>query len=154
MASTNKTEHLGLNAWEETDRPQRTDFNADNSIIDTKLGEHLSNSDVHLAYEEKMWLKRPYAELSYTGNGNDTRMVTLPLVAKLVIIAREGYPMSIYEGSVNKVCGAVLSRDGFSTGGAEFNSMGALTVRESSADNGIKYSLNQSGVTYRVVAFR
>ena len=34
MASTNKTEHLGLNAWLSTDKPKREDFVRDNQLID------------------------------------------------------------------------------------------------------------------------
>ncbi|MGL5437833.1 MAG: hypothetical protein ACRDBO_21030 [Lachnospiraceae bacterium] len=42
MASTNKTS-LGLNMWEASDKPVRTDFNNDNSIIDGQIAK--LNSD-------------------------------------------------------------------------------------------------------------
>ena len=38
MASSNKTQNLGLNVWAATDPVLRDDFNADNQRLDTALG--------------------------------------------------------------------------------------------------------------------
>lgn len=40
MASTNKTETLGLNQWIGSDKPKMEDFNSDNRLIDTALAGH------------------------------------------------------------------------------------------------------------------
>ena len=53
MSSTNKTANLGLNSWIESDRPKRTDFVSDNTIIDNVLGNHVKDNGVHLTAEEK-----------------------------------------------------------------------------------------------------
>ena len=63
MASTNKTEYLSLNAWVESDRPQRADFNSDNSIIDSALGAHLENDD----FLPQTSLKTPLAHKPQSG---------------------------------------------------------------------------------------
>lgn len=39
MASTNKTENIGLNDWASEDRPERADFNSDNLILDEYIGD-------------------------------------------------------------------------------------------------------------------
>lgn len=39
MPSTNKTPNIGLNQWEGADKPKRTDFNADNAILDKIISE-------------------------------------------------------------------------------------------------------------------
>jgi hypothetical protein len=48
MASTNKTEHLGLNQWVGTDPVLMEDFNRDNTILDGKVG---------TLYAERGWIK-------------------------------------------------------------------------------------------------
>jgi hypothetical protein len=37
MGSVNKTTNYGLNQWQSNEYPQRTDFNSDNSIVDTAM---------------------------------------------------------------------------------------------------------------------
>ena len=53
MATSNYTPNLHLSAWEATDRPKRADFVSDNTIIDTQLGGHIANGNIHLNADEK-----------------------------------------------------------------------------------------------------
>ncbi len=157
MASTNKTEHLGLNAWVEADRPQRNDFNSDNIIIDNTLGEHLDSSSMHLTETEKSRVSNPYVVVPYAGTGSETLKVTLPLVAKGVIVYREDMPFSTFDSvqSVTMVYGAVAFPSAGASAGVTLSSNGYVTVKQSAtATNGIKHCLNESGCQYRVIAFR
>ncbi len=157
MASTNKTEYLNLNEWSENDRPQRNDFNSDNSIIDTALGQHLENEDLHLTSTEKARVSRPFTVVSYVGTGAESLKVTLPLVAQAVLVYREDKPFTVYDSSagVNKVYSAVSYTGAGATSGVTLSSNGYITVTQSaSAVNGIMNCLNESGGQYKVIAFR
>lgn len=56
MASTNKTENLGLNLWTQDDIPKREDFVSDNEKIDRAV-EALRESELK------------FVTIEYTGNG-------------------------------------------------------------------------------------
>ena len=60
MASTNKTQNLGLNNWLETDKPKRIDFVSDNAIVDNILGTHIKDNDIHLTSSEKDRVSEPF----------------------------------------------------------------------------------------------
>lgn len=157
MASTNKTEYLSLNAWVESDRPQRADFNSDNSIIDSALGAHLENDDLHLTSTEKARISRPFTVVSYVGTGAASLKVTLPLVAQAVLVYREDMPFTVYDSTsgINKVYAAVSFSGGGATAGLTLSGNGYITVTQStSAVNGIMHCLNESGGQYKVIAFR
>ncbi len=157
MASTNKTEKLRLNAWVESDRPQRTDFNSDNSIIDTALGGHLEDDDLHLTSEEKSRVSRPFTAVYYVGTGAESLKVTLPLVAQAALVYREDMPFTVYDSStgVNKVYGAVAFSGAGASAGVTLSGNGYVTVMQSTtAVNGVKNCLNESGAQYKVLAFR
>ena len=53
MSSTNKTKNLQLNSWIGSDRPKREDFNADNSIIDKAITDHVEDNTVNITSEER-----------------------------------------------------------------------------------------------------
>lgn len=56
------------------------DFNYDNSRIDAALGGHLEDGELHLGAGERERYLRPQVEtFSYTGDGETTREVALPL---------------------------------------------------------------------------
>ena len=157
MASTNKTEHLALNAWVESDRPQRNDFNSDNSIIDNALGKHLENDTIHLSSVEKTRISTPFTAVSYVGTGEESLKVTLPLVAQAVLVYREDSPFTVYDSAnaVNKVYGAVAFSGAGATAGVTLSGNGYVTVTQSAtASNGVKNCLNESGGQYKILAFR
>ena len=63
MASSSFTTHLGLCDWAASDRPKRADFVSDNTIIDTQLGGHIANGNIHLSADEKAKLDEPFVGL-------------------------------------------------------------------------------------------
>ena len=48
MAASKKSTVLGLCLWEGTDKPRRVDFVADNEAIESQLGGHIQNDNLHL----------------------------------------------------------------------------------------------------------
>lgn len=55
MASTYKTNYLGLNQFVGSDKPKMDDFNFDNETIDQKFQEHVQSS-LHITEEERQML--------------------------------------------------------------------------------------------------
>ncbi|MGN0452784.1 MAG: hypothetical protein ACI4GZ_03175 [Ruminococcus sp.] len=156
MSSTNKTSHLALNNWSSSDRPMRGDFNSDNAIIDTALGEHLESTTLHLSEEEKDRVSRPLAYVGYTGNGDSERTVTVEGTPQAVFVYRVGMPFEVYSSTdaCTKVYSAYAQRTAGATAGIVLSAAG-LTVKESSAaENGIRLCLNESGAQYRVAVIR
>lgn len=77
MSSTNKTEKLGLNSWLGSDVPLRTDFNSDNSIIDSVVGNHLEDNVMHIEQSEReKWNSQVYV-MMYFGDGAESKEITL-----------------------------------------------------------------------------
>ena len=52
MASTYKTNYLGLNKFVGSDKPKMDDFNFDNETLDQKFQEHVQSS-LHITEEER-----------------------------------------------------------------------------------------------------
>ena len=67
-----KTTNYQLNQWDPTDRVLRTDFNSDNQKIDAALNE-----------------KCEFVTGRYTGNGAETRVISLGFTPKAVLVLRE-----------------------------------------------------------------
>ena len=57
MASTYKTNYLGLNKFVGSDKPKMDDFNFDNETLDQKFQEHVQSS-LHITEEERQMLPR------------------------------------------------------------------------------------------------
>ena len=156
MASTNKTENLGLNLWDGTDRPQRVDFNSDNMLIDEALGSHIDNTSLHLTETEKARVKRPVQNLSYMGSGESTATVTLPLVPSMVLVFCEGKPHSVYDStkSCTKVyCGMAVYGAG-ATSGVTLEGGTLKVSQDSQAASGAMNCFNESGLQYKVIIIR
>ncbi len=158
MASANKTEHLLLNSWDETDRPQRNDFNTDNTIIDTVLGEHIENNSIHLTETEKNRVSSPYVVVPYAGTGEESITLSLPVVPKFALVYRKGMPFSLYDTQtgVNKVYGGVaFTSGGGASAGVSLSTTGGITLAQSMAESGgVHYCLNEDGGQYIVIVFR
>lgn len=94
MASSEKTSRLGLNLWQETDKPERADFVSDNEILEETLGTHLKDYTQHLTSTEKTWVGTPYQLLTYTGNGSSQRTYTLDISGRAVFIFAIDRPLA------------------------------------------------------------
>lgn len=153
MASSSFTPNLHLSAWEASDRPKRADFVSDNTIIDTQLGGHIANNNIHLTAEEKAKVDEPYVCMMYAGNGESQRLITLDFHPKFVFIYRRGVPFVTYSNGVNVVSSACGSYGQGTSVGISITSTG-VQVTESAASNGIRVNLNENLVQYTLIAFK
>lgn len=154
MSASNKTGILGLNLWEATDRPKRSDFVNDNTIIEDMLGTHIQNNNIHLSEEQKTKLDQPNYIYQYVGNDSQSRDITLPFEPSLVIIFKKGEPVMAYNSTgysvVNYAC-ATQAGDG---GGCSLSGT-TLTVSQSTqAADGVFYNFNKQYAQYIAVLFR
>ena len=124
MASSNKTEYLGLNRWIGSDRPMMEDFNADNQRLDLAVGPHLLDQALHAVP----------AMGSYSGDGTAQRSIEVGF--------EPGWGM-VFEVGANQVC--LLSQAGCGLG-VSLNDTGL------SLDDGTVW--NVSGKTYAYLLFR
>lgn len=102
MAS-NHTEHFSLNQWQADDQVKRTDFNEDNAKIDAALNDlsgGLAEKATTAALEA---LSKKLASMpclvtgTYTGDGTDSRLISLGFQPKaLLVMIEEGYPAIPY----------------------------------------------------------
>lgn len=151
MPSVNKTSNLKLNLWEPTDRPMRNDFVSDNILIDAAVGEHIKNSTLHLSAEEKAYIAGPMAVMSYTGNGESERVITLNEKVKLVIVFAQNKPVL----SSTKVYFSMGYAGLGSASGLSVNSNGLeITVSQTTDSLGNVISLNESGTSYKVIMLK
>lgn len=156
MASKNKTEKLGLNLWEGTDRPQRGDFNSDNMIVDEALGGHIANGDLHLSSTEKERVKRPVATQSYIGSGEATLSLSLGTTPSMVVVYCDAMPFSVYDGSgsCTKVYGGVAVYGAGGSAGIKIEGNTLKLSQDASAQNGVRNCLNEKDRQYRVAVVK
>lgn len=154
MASSNYTPNLHLSAWADGDRPKRADFVSDNTIIDTQLGGHLANSDVHVTAQEKAKITEPFVSSMYAGSGESSRAISLGFQPKMVFVFKRGVPFVAYSGGVNNVYAACGYYGNGTSAGISITSTGVTVTQASEASNGVKVCLNESGGQYTIIAFK
>ncbi|MGN1112251.1 MAG: hypothetical protein ACI4RP_03515 [Acutalibacteraceae bacterium] len=154
MASTNKTQNLGLNQWIGTDHPTRSDFVQDNALIDENLGTHLADSSAHLTSYEKQRVSNPVSVKQVSGTGTASVAVSFDFSPRLVLVQKKNSPPVSYSSS------GVIINSGFvapNYGGTQGLSLtsGTLTLANLSAmTDGARASFNEEGETYIIAAFR
>ncbi len=153
MATSNYTPNLHLSAWEASDRPKRADFVSDNTIIDTQLGGHITNGNIHMSAADKAKLDEPFVCVLYAGNGEAQRIIALDFQAKFVFVYKRGVPFVTYSNGVNVVNAASGSYGHGSSGGISVLSTG-VSVSETAASNGVRISLNENLTQYTLIAFK
>ena len=153
MASSNFTPNLHLSAWDASDRPKRADFVSDNTIIDTQLGGHIANSNIHLSTDEKERLNQPYVIMMYSGTGESQRTIPLDFHPGFIFIYKRGVPFVCYKNGVNVVNSACGSYGQGTSVGISLTSAGVL-VCESEASDGIRVSLNENYSQYTMIVFK
>ncbi len=152
MASTNKTPYLGLNQWLGTDKPTRSDFALDNSILDEKVGSHINASLQHLTSEEKEKLDNPYVIKIIQGTGDKIRTVTLDFTPSIALCFIPDAPMCVTENGVSTVNAAFSISDVGGSGGIII-AENAVKLRNTTDGNTV-FNLNASGTQYILAAFR
>lgn len=97
MPTTNKTPNLGLNNWVGTDKPKRSDFVEDNVLLDTILGNHLTDKAAHLSVDDRTALEKPVATGLLTGNGQESCEFELPFAPRAIFVFHRVRPMSEFD---------------------------------------------------------
>lgn len=92
MASSKKTDKLGLSLWDSTDRPERMDFVKDNEILEQKLGEHLANALVHIDPGKADFLNHPFAITTFVGNGFTNQRMYAEELPRLIVLMCANQP--------------------------------------------------------------
>lgn len=160
MGSTNKTSNLKLNSWIGSDKPQRVDFNQDNSILDKVISEHNEDKQIHITQAERENWNTFVKTGVYFGNGAAERTIELECDFEIsfAIIFAGNRPMSIagFSNSRHHNYSAFVGRLG-STSGAKFSKdYKSLVVTQSTSAlmNNEYINLNESGVSYTYILFR
>ena len=154
MASSNYTTNLHLNAWADSDHPKRADFVSDNNIIDTQLGGHILNDNIHLSAAQKDKLDTPFVMSVYSGNGSAERTIYLDFTPRFAMVFKRGATPAGYINSVNTAnCGFATNGYGFTTG-VSVTTSGVVVRQIAQNADGVCVSLNESGAQYTLVAFK
>ena len=153
MSSTNKTSNLGLNSWIESDKPKRTDFVYDNTVIDRVLGNHVNDGNIHLTEDEKTKVQSPFVIHTIYGTGTATLNVKLGFVPSMVMIFKKNAPFCQDQGSYTKVNAGVVTPSG-TTGGISTSKDTVILQETDTVQDGSMYSLNQEYAQYMLIAFR
>lgn len=103
MSSNNKTPKLGLNLWDGADKPKRADFNNDNEVIDTILGDHIVDPDCHISSAEREKLNAPYRLGHYVGDGANSRTLNIGFIPTVIIIFSNLAPLATYDKETDHV---------------------------------------------------
>ena len=155
MAASKKSTVLGLCLWEGTDKPRRVDFVADNEAIESQLGGHIQNDNLHLNDTRRKRLDTPTEVRTYTGTGAASRTILFGFSPSAVIVFAVDKPFSqATTGCTKQYAG--IAADGQNSLGVTL-STAQVTVRQTQTaptDGSGMASLNESGVTYAVLAFR
>ena len=158
MASAKKTSSLGLNLWEETDKPERLDFVQDNQKLEELVGAHLNSTALHLTTEEKERAKTPYKIFSFIGDGQARRPYNLSFEPSLIFVFATLKPDGIVENGLHSVYRAVKF-GAFATPGLESNGIRIYLTQQTeeealASETGYRLRLNEKGVNYFGVYFK
>ena len=150
MASTYKTNYLGLNKFVGSNKPKMDVFNFDNETLDQKFQEHVQSS-LHITEEERQMLgKANYVIGTYTGNGESPRTIDVGFDVEFGIIFALEEPISMLHASagVTGIYAAFITQQGCSKG--VYTTENGFIVQQTSINppDGKKCMLNQSGSTY------
>lgn len=155
MSSTNKTDNLGLSNWVHSDTPKMIDFTTDNVIVDSVLGSHLKNTDIHLSKEDRELLGGGINSILISGDGSTSRTITLDSAPKMVQIFLKNNPPAVWNSDKNcmVVNSAFAIQKGISSGGASLNDTKLVVTNSSAPTGGIMYNLNEEYGQYVIVSY-
>ncbi len=153
MASTNRTPNLGLSSWLESDRPKRVDFVSDNSIIDSVLGTHISDSTSHLTQSEKNKVSEPFTVTTAYGTGESSTSIRFDFEPSLVIAFKKNSPFSEYTSTKNRINSAIATRRG-ATGGIALSNDLVTLYQGDVPDTSYYNNMNEQYAQYVVIAFK
>ena len=156
MPTNNKTS-LGLNSWLGTDKPKRSDFVGDNTLLDALLTDHFGDMNKHLSTEDRTLLTQGFAVGSYMGDGQAEQEITLPFEARIVFVFFQRRPASLYRTDVgyNENNFAIASKGG-STLGVYLDKTKLIVCQTLAAPEagGTQNNFNSLSDNYTYIAFR
>ena len=158
LSSTNKTENLNLNNWIGSDVPQRVDFNMDNSIIDSVLGGHIDDEDVHVSTDDRSKWNAPYYMGTYIGNDASSRTIDVPCSFNPrwgIVFAAGIFPqLNDYGNQGDYNYFGIVSTNG-STIGVSLSGKQLSVIQSATAVSNYEYrNYNEGGTTYVYILFR
>ncbi len=130
MASTNKTENIGLNLWTADDIPKRADFVSDNEKIDAALM-NIKESGMKFSLQ------------SYTGNGKKSKIIMCDTEPKFLFVACKTHNETEFDGENVQVYGGTVLPGDLCQGGVLSGKR--ITLKS----EGI-YHFNDDGVEYSI----
>ena len=148
MAASEKTAVLGLSLWAGTDKPRRSDFVSDNTALETLVGGHLGDA------ARRQRLDEPVSVRTYTGTGAESRRHLLSFSPRAVLVFAADKGAAEYTGAYTKLYAAYWA-DGQGSRGLSVSGTQPTVLQEAAPQaGGSAAALNESGVTYVIVAFR
>lgn len=154
MPTSNKTSILGLSLWEESDKPRRLDFVEDNQALENILGRHYLDNERHLNAETYRKLHEPFEVRTYTGSGGASRSLAFTFEPKLVMVWAVDHGAAEYTGTCTKQYAGLAAEKGNSAGISISEVQVTVQQDQTVPESGSMAALNESGVTYLMVAFR
>ncbi len=155
MASTSFTPNLGLCSWQPSDRPKRIDFVSDNQKIDEILGTHIDDKDVHVTAQEKAIYSSPYKVVTYVGDGQSTRTLSLDKEYTFAIVFDKNSPIQKSDTNGDTILKfALVGRMFGSQSNITLNSNSITVTEDTTSTDGIKNSFNEQYGQYVMILFR
>lgn len=160
MSSKNKTPNLRLNSWIGSDKPKRSDFNADNEIIDSVVSGHINDTDSHITSQERAKWNTFIGVGVYFGDGLNERTIMFDNSFEIscVIVFANNRPASIvrFTNTKNYNYFAFACHQGGSLGIKLAADGKSMTVKQNVTTQLYDEvaSLNEIGVAYTYVMLR
>ena len=157
MPTNNKTSNLNLNSWLSTDKPKREDFVNDNIILDTAIGQHINNGDIHLTLENIKSIVTSFKKGVISGDGNETKTHTLEFEPSFIIVMMKNHAFSRYDSTNSyTLCNAgVAFNNGYGTFGISLSGNTLTLTQSTSANSQNEFSnLNKYAIQYLYIAFK
>ena len=155
MPTNNKTS-LGLNSWVGTDKPRRSDFVEDNTLLDNILKSHFNDTKKHLTEKDRTFLNESIAVGNYCGDGEETQEIQLPFEPKFVLIYLENAAVNFFipvaEYNLNNT--AVASKNGCSSGVFIMGDKLTVCQTQKPQKGGVVDNLNSFTDNYVYIAFK
>jgi hypothetical protein len=158
MPTNNKTS-LGLNSWLGTDKPKRSDFVEDNTILNTLLSSHFNDTAKHLSTADRLLLTDAFVLGNYTGTGTPKQVIAIPFEPRLVIVFMDQAVMNDYvpagANGYNENNLAIVTKKGGSMGlQLDANKLTVMQSQSVPSGGGIFTNFNSKSDDYVYIAFR
>lgn len=157
MPTNNKTPNIGLNSWISTDKPKRTDFVADNSILDTVISAHLNDHTSHITGDERTRFLDSFIIGGYAGSGDASMTISLSIEPRFVLVYLRNSPFTQYDSTNSyMLCNAGMSAGPYGKTTGVTLQDNELTVQQTQGtpSNGVFLNLNKENAQYVYIVFK